>query len=76
MLKNYLVVAVRNLRNHKLFSFINIFGFTIGLTCSILVFLFVHDELTYDRHGSNWNRIYRVVSESRDGDYAVETAQT
>lgn len=62
MLRNYLKVALRNLRRHKGFSFINIFGLAIGMACSILILLWVRDELTYDRFHSNVERIYRVNS--------------
>jgi len=61
MLKNYFKSAVRNLLKHKIFSFINITGLTIGLTSYILIALFIFDELTYDRDHQNADNIYRVV---------------
>lgn len=60
MLRNYLKVALRNLRRHKGFSFINIFGLAIGMACSILILLWVKDELSYDSFHDNAERIYRV----------------
>ncbi|MFI5130787.1 MAG: ABC transporter permease, partial [Chitinophagales bacterium] len=61
MFKNYLSTAVRNLWKHKIFSFINILGLTIGLTSFILIALFIFDELTFDRLHKNGDNIYRVV---------------
>ncbi len=60
MLKNYLKITLRNLRRHKIFSFINIFGLSIGLTCSVLILLFVNNELSYDSFHKNADRIYRL----------------
>jgi putative ABC transport system permease protein len=61
MLKNYLKIAIRNLLKQKLFSFINILSLTVGLTCSILLYLYVQDELSYDQFNTNKDSIYRVV---------------
>ncbi|WP_286756741.1 ABC transporter permease [Roseivirga sp. UBA838] len=62
MLKNYLKIAIRNLSKHKGYSFINIFGLAVGICCCLLIFLYVKDELTYDRFQSKANRIYRINS--------------
>src|SRR6478752_9161189 len=63
MLKNYLRIAIRNLWKNKGLSFINIFGLATGLACSLLIFLFVSDELSYDRFNDDSGRIYRVVKD-------------
>ena len=60
MLKNYLRIALMHLRKHRLYSSINIFGLGIGLACCLIIFLFVQDELQYDKHFTNADRIYRV----------------
>jgi predicted permease len=60
MLRSYLKVAIRNLQRHKGFSFINIFGLAIGMACSILILLWVQDELSYDRFHTNADHIYRI----------------
>src|SRR5476651_493767 len=60
MLKNYLKIAFRNLVRNKTNSIINIAGLSIGLTCVILIALFVQDERGYDRFFSNADRIYQV----------------
>ncbi len=60
MLKNYLLVALRNIKKHKLYSFINIFGLTIGLSAGLLISMYVIDELSYDRFHENVEEIYRI----------------
>lgn len=59
--KNYLLIANRNLIKHKGYTIFNLFGLTIGLCASILMIMYVLDELSYDKHLSNYNRIYRVA---------------
>ncbi|MGF1586875.1 MAG: ABC transporter permease [Bacteroidales bacterium] len=61
MIKNYLTIAWRNLLRKKGYSFINISGLAIGIASSILIMLFVQDELSYDRHHENADNIYRIV---------------
>jgi putative ABC transport system permease protein len=68
MLRNYIKIAFRNLLRHKAFSFINIFGLSIGMACSILIFLWVEHELSYDRFHQNSENIYRVTAELSEMD--------
>lgn len=62
MIKNYVIIAFRNLRKDLLFSTINLWGLSIGLVCFILIALYVFDELTYDSQHKNAASIYRVVN--------------
>src|SRR5579863_5803174 len=62
MIKNYFKVAWRTLFKNKAFSLTNILGLSIGMTCSILIFLWVHDELGYDRFHSNYSNIYKIIA--------------
>jgi putative ABC transport system permease protein len=62
MFKNYIKIAIRNLRRNKLYSFLNIAGLAIGITCCILILLYVQDELSFDRFHEKASRIYRVSS--------------
>jgi len=62
MFKNYLKIALRNLKRHKGYSFINIAGLAIGMACCILILLWVQDELSYDRFHENGKDIYRIMS--------------
>lgn len=61
MLKNYFKIALRNLTRNKSYAFINIFGLAIGLTCTVLIGLYVLQEFSYDGFHENKDRIYRVV---------------
>lgn len=60
MIKNYVVTAIRNLIRNKGFSFINILGLAIGMAASILISLWVYDELSYDGFHEKSDRIFRV----------------
>ncbi len=60
MLKNYFKVAWRNLLKNKTFSFINIFGLSIGLTCCMLISIYIVNEYSYDQHHVNGDRIYQL----------------
>jgi putative ABC transport system permease protein len=62
MLYNYFIVAFRNLNRHRLFSFINILGLAIGITCCTLLALFIKDEFSYERHFQDHENIYRVTT--------------
>ena len=60
MFRNYLVIALRNIIRHKLYSFINIAGLAVGLACVILITLFIRDELSYDKWITGSDKLYRV----------------
>lgn len=58
MLKNNLTIAFRNVMRNKKFSVINIFGLVMGLTFSLLIFLWVNDEWQVDKFHANGDRLY------------------
>ena len=69
MIKNYLILAVKHLRKQRIFSFINILGLTVGITCCFMIFLFILNELSYDNFHKNGKDIYRVMRVGNlDGD--------
>ncbi len=68
MLKNYLKIALRNIKKHKGYSLINIAGLAVGMTCCILILLWVQDEMSYDRYHENADRIYRITYAEEIGD--------
>jgi putative ABC transport system permease protein len=63
MLKNYLKVILRNLKEQKGYSFINIASLAIGLSCCLLIMLYIRHEFSYDKYHNNAQYIYRVVRE-------------
>jgi putative ABC transport system permease protein len=67
MLKNYLKIAYRNLLKNKVFSLINIAGFSLGFIAAIFIAMYVIDELSFDQYNSKADRIYRVTESSRQG---------
>ena len=67
MIRNYLKIAIRSLWKNKTFSFINIAGLAIGLSCFLLIALYVLDELSFDKYNANADRTYRINSDIRFG---------
>jgi putative ABC transport system permease protein len=53
MVKNYLKITLRNLKKHKLYSFINILSLTIGITVCLLITLYIKQEFSYDKYFEN-----------------------
>lgn len=68
MLTNYIKIAWRNLQKDRFYSLLNIIGLTIGVTCGLLLLLYVTDELSYDKYHTNASRIYRIASQIREPD--------
>ena len=60
MIRNFLIIALRNFQRQKLFSLLNMFGLALGLASAILIFLYVSDELQYDVMHPYYNNTYRV----------------
>jgi putative ABC transport system permease protein len=63
MFKNYLKIAIRNIKRYKGYSSINIAGLAIGMTCCIFIFLYVNHELSYDRYHIDYQRVFRVAED-------------
>lgn len=74
MLKNLLTISLRNIFKDKTYSAINILGLTIGITCSMFLFLYILDELSFDRYHKNADNIYRIVSNIKEPDNAFTWA--
>jgi len=60
MFKNFITVALRTILKHKFYSFINITGLVIGMACCLFIFIYVQDELSYDKFHKDYQNIYRV----------------
>jgi len=74
MLKNLLKIAIRNIVKDKTYSAINILGLTIGITCSVFLFMYILHELSYDRYHKNADNVYRIVSNIKETDNAFTWA--
>jgi len=68
MLRNYLITALRSLRRNKVFSVINILGLAFGITCSLLILLWVQDEYSVDSFHKNGGQIYAVYERQFNDD--------
>jgi len=62
MIRNYIKIAWRNLSRNKGFAITNLLGLTIGITCTIFIFLWVKDELTYNQFNTNYKNIYQIIA--------------
>ena len=75
MFSNYVKMAFRNIKRHKIYSFINIMGLAIGMACCILVFMYVHHELSFDRYHNDGERIFRIAQKIQKEAAELETAR-
>lgn len=76
MFRNYIKTAFRNLRKNKLYSAINIFGLTVGLAACLLIGIYIHHELSYDKFNSNADRIVRATMEYKQAETVNSSATT
>ncbi len=76
MVRNYLHIIFRNLVKYKLFSFINIFGLALAIACSILVILYIRNELSYDNFHTKSERIFRPYTSAKLGEREVTIVHT
>lgn len=77
MIKNYLKVALRNLFKHKGYAFINILGLAVGIAASILIFLYITNEMSYDKFHEKADRTYRITADwSNKGDSRIHQLGT
>ncbi|MFC2156869.1 ABC transporter permease [Acidobacteriota bacterium] len=76
MIYNYLKITFRNLKRHKVYSFINIAGLSLAMAACIFILLYLHHELSYDRYLKNSSQIFRVVNDFTLGDTHRNYAST
>jgi putative ABC transport system permease protein len=76
MFKNYLKVAIRNLIRNPVYSAINVLGLALGIACFTLILLYVQKQVSYDRFHDNYDRIYRLVTNLKQGDSIVRFASS
>ncbi len=71
MYKNYFLIAARNFQRNKLYSALNLSSLIIGLTSCLIIFLYIKDELSFDKHHEDYQQIYRVVTDFKLGDREI-----
>jgi len=74
MFRNYILIAIRNISHNLVFSSINILGLTIGIACSLLLYLYIDYELSFDAFHANKSRIFRVITNAQIQDTRLHTA--
>jgi len=68
MFKNYFIIALRQLKQNVGYTLLNVFGLALGLTCSLLIMLWIQDELSYDKFNKKYDTIYQVMgNQTYDG---------
>ena len=70
LIKNYLLSLVRNAGRDKFFTLLNLLGLAIGITATIMIFVYIQDQLTYDKHNEHFENIYRL-----EGDFFINEKQ-
>mgnify|MGYP001099283585 CR=1 FL=1 len=65
MIKNYIKTALRNLKKHKGYSFLNVAGFAVGMACCLLILIYVRHELSYDQYHKEGERVFRIIQDIR-----------
>jgi len=75
MIKNYLKIAWRNFYKQKFYSGINVFGLSIGISCTIILFLFISYHLSFDTYHTNAKRIFRTVTDLHIPDGSIDYDQ-
>src|SRR4030043_852781 len=76
MFYNYLKIAIRNITKYRIFSIVNVLGLAFGIAISIIIYVFVRQELSYDRYNKNHNRIYRVNTRFEAFETSIKSAMT
>jgi putative ABC transport system permease protein len=74
MLKNYLLIALRNFRRHRFTTGIHLLGLGLGMCSALLVLVYLQDELGYDRHHRNADRIFRLTTRFKTPDSDIHAA--
>jgi putative ABC transport system permease protein len=72
MLKNFILIALRNFKRSKLYSLINLCGLAIGIATAILIFLYVDYETSFDRFHQKSDRIYRIAVDALAGNTVIK----
>lgn len=75
MLKNYLKIAWRSLKNHPFFTFLNTFGLAVGMAGGLLISLYIYDELSFDKMFADSDRIHRINADIKFGGAAQKSAE-
>ena len=76
MFYNYLKIAIRNITKYRIFSIVNVLGLAFGIAISIIIYVFVRQEMSYDRYHKNHNRIYRINTRFEASETSFNSALT
>jgi putative ABC transport system permease protein len=68
MIRNYFKIAWRNMVKDKQFTLLNVVGLSAGIACTLLIYLWVHDEVSYDKFFENDSQVYQVMEHRKGGE--------
>ena len=71
MFKHNIIIAIRSLKRHKASFFINLIGLSTGLACAIIIYLWVNDEMSFDKFHANDKQLYQVMELSKENNINV-----
>ena len=66
MIRNYLKIALRNLKKDLQFSFLNVLGLSAGIACTLMIYLWVHDEMSFDKFFANNSQVYQIMEHRKE----------
>jgi putative ABC transport system permease protein len=75
MIRNYFKIAWRNLRKHRFYTLINIFGLSLGISCCIILFQFITYHLSFDTYHHDAKQVYKIVTNLHLPDGSIENEQ-
>jgi len=71
MIKNFFIIAYRNLKRNRIFSVINILGLATGMASTMLIFLWINDEMSFDRFHAKEERLFQAYREELSNGHSV-----
>jgi len=71
IIKNYLRLAIRNFSKNRVYTIINILGLSIGISCALIIFAYIHFELSFDKHHENYHQIIRITESIKSDDGTI-----
>ena len=74
MLKNYILTSFRNLKRHKTYTFLNLFGLAMSIGCVLVIYRYIEYETSYDKHHSKYDKIYRLTRQEQSSTGGIQLA--
>ena len=76
MIRSYLRLALRQFSRNKMYKMINILGLSIGISCALVIFAYIHFELSFDKQHLNYDKVFRITEVIKGADGNVNQSAT